>query len=362
MFRRAQRWDKAYAAITSDVRDGFEAQLTAAEAIKDAAVAAFSSPLPSNVTLDTVAFEGSNRTTGDASVLYLPPTCRAGAALDEDQCSEPSSVAVATQVLHTEAMEGAFVGNRAALEAVGMPKVSQFFVMENGVTRSYPSLISNILTDMGADGESWYMPHWESWSLAAATGPRDVVILIDTSGSMKGEKLKFAKIAANRVIASLTQADRVGVVGFADKAIGLGGGGGGTGSCNPNELNRATEAAKQHMLAGVSGLTAELRADINNAVATGLGYFYSNDSWVDNNRMKLVYIFSDGADGVYGNFGMGFDHSCRDSQLGTAPHAPWVVLLLACMPVLIGDWCLQSGGVLDSRPYQGTTPTRCWRR
>jgi hypothetical protein len=296
------RSDAVFADVTADVRAGFFAHMAAAAAIKDAAVAAFSSTLPGDATLDRVAFEGSNRTTGpttptdDASVLYLPLTCRAGLAAE--QCTEPSSEAVANQALYTEAMEGAFVRNQAALVQVGVPKVaspSQFFVMANGVTRSYPSLASNILADMG---EAGYMPHWESWSIAAATGPRDVVILIDTSGSMKGEKLKFAKIAAKRVILSLTQADRVGVVAFAGEATGIGGGDG-AGSCNPDTLNRATKTAKQHMLDGVSGLAAEMRADINNAVEKGLGYFYSNSSWVDNNRMKLIYIFSDGADGEH---------------------------------------------------------------
>ena len=189
-------------------------------------------------------------------MLYLPLTCRAGLA--DEQCTEPSSKAVTKQALHTEAMDGAFVRNQDALVAAGVPEVAvgaQFFVMANGVMRSYPSLASNILTDMGQAG---YMPHWQSWTIAAATGPRDVVILIDTSGSMKGEKLKFAKIAANRVIASLTQADRIGVVAFAGKAVGIGGDDG-AGSCNPDELNRATKTAKRRMLDGVAGLVRQLR-------------------------------------------------------------------------------------------------------
>ena len=70
MVRRAQRWDAVFADVTAAVREGFNAHVAAVAHIKDAAVAAFSSTLPDNATLDTVAFEGSNRT--NDAVRHFP--------------------------------------------------------------------------------------------------------------------------------------------------------------------------------------------------------------------------------------------------------------------------------------------------
>ena len=52
------------------------------------------------------------------------------------------------------------------------------------------------------------------WYASAASGPKDVVVVIDTSGSMKGERIKLATQAAQAVAHTLTWADRISLITF----------------------------------------------------------------------------------------------------------------------------------------------------
>ena len=49
---------------------------------------------------------------------------------------------------------------------------------------------------------------------AAASGPKDVVLVIDTSGSMAGDNIAMAKVAAKMVIDTLTAVDYVTIVKY----------------------------------------------------------------------------------------------------------------------------------------------------
>ena len=53
---------------------------------------------------------------------------------------------------------------------------------------------------------------------AAASGPKDVVLVIDTSGSMAGDLNNMAKVAAKMVIDTLTAVDYVTIVKYSSGA------------------------------------------------------------------------------------------------------------------------------------------------
>ena len=53
---------------------------------------------------------------------------------------------------------------------------------------------------------------------AAASGPKDVVLVIDTSGSMAGDNIAMAKVAAKMVIDTLTAVDYVTIVKYSSGA------------------------------------------------------------------------------------------------------------------------------------------------
>jgi len=59
-----------------------------------------------------------------------------------------------------------------------------------------------------------YDARFRPWYASAVSGPKDVVAVIDTSGSMRGNRLDLARQATKAVINTLTWADRVSLVTF----------------------------------------------------------------------------------------------------------------------------------------------------
>lgn len=54
--------------------------------------------------------------------------------------------------------------------------------------------------------------------ISASSGPKNVILVLDTSGSMFKARLDYMKEAAKRVVETLTFSDRVAVVQFATRA------------------------------------------------------------------------------------------------------------------------------------------------
>ena len=60
----------------------------------------------------------------------------------------------------------------------------------------------------GTSGNSVYDPRFRSWYVAAASGPKDVVIVIDVSGSMGiNGRMGIAQAAAKKVLDTFTESD-----------------------------------------------------------------------------------------------------------------------------------------------------------
>lgn len=85
----------------------------------------------------------------------------------------------------------------------------QYFGSETGIHRTFP-------------GKQWprnfmgfpkdYDPRFRPWYIAATSGPKDVVIVIDCSSSMAGKKGRLAKSIARAIISTLTQKDFVTLI------------------------------------------------------------------------------------------------------------------------------------------------------
>ena len=76
----------------------------------------------------------------------------------------------------------------------------------NGVFRIYPSLTQK------CDGS--YDPRFRPWYVAATTGKKNVIILLENSVTMNSSRLAKAKKAAESVIDTLGNGDAFGVVVF----------------------------------------------------------------------------------------------------------------------------------------------------
>ena len=79
----------------------------------------------------------------------------------------------------------------------------QYFASEDGMLANYPAFQDE------ADCSS-YDPRFRPFYVETATPePKDVVLVIDTSGSMGGNKILLAKEAAKTVLSTMNPRDRV---------------------------------------------------------------------------------------------------------------------------------------------------------
>ncbi|ELU06451.1 hypothetical protein CAPTEDRAFT_215114 [Capitella teleta] len=85
----------------------------------------------------------------------------------------------------------------------------QYFGSTVGLARLYPGREWN--TNF-AGFYNDYDPRTRPWYIAATSGPKDVVIILDCSMSMKGEKFSISQAVAKTVIDTLTKQDYVNVI------------------------------------------------------------------------------------------------------------------------------------------------------
>uniref|UniRef100_A0A8C1TP07 Calcium channel, voltage-dependent, alpha 2/delta subunit 4b n=1 Tax=Cyprinus carpio TaxID=7962 RepID=A0A8C1TP07_CYPCA len=88
----------------------------------------------------------------------------------------------------------------------------QYFGSSAGFFRLYPGIKwtpdSNRVVSFDCRNRNWY--------IQAATSPKDIVILVDVSGSMKGLKMTIAKHTINTILDTLGENDFVNVIAYTD--------------------------------------------------------------------------------------------------------------------------------------------------
>jgi len=94
--------------------------------------------------------------------------------------------------------------------AAGIEDPSFFFGSQDGIFRIFPGRHSKVC---GA-----YDHRVRPWYNAASSGPKNIVMVLDTSGSMEGKLLDLLKFAARRVINTLSIGDKVSIVQFSTDA------------------------------------------------------------------------------------------------------------------------------------------------
>ncbi|KAI8121436.1 Voltage-dependent calcium channel subunit alpha-2/delta-3 [Lucilia cuprina] len=87
----------------------------------------------------------------------------------------------------------------------------QFFGSSTGFMRQFPA------SKWKADPVDLYDCRLRSWFMEAATSPKDVIILLDGSGSMTGQRLDIAKHVVNTILDTLGTNDFVNIFTFSDK-------------------------------------------------------------------------------------------------------------------------------------------------
>ncbi|XP_060654964.1 LOW QUALITY PROTEIN: voltage-dependent calcium channel subunit alpha-2/delta-3 [Drosophila nasuta] len=92
----------------------------------------------------------------------------------------------------------------------------QFFGSSTGFMRQFPA--SKWKKDVPVD---LYDCRFRSWYMEAATSPKDIIILLDKSGSMLGQRLDIAKHVVNTILDTLGTNDFVNILTFDNKVTPL---------------------------------------------------------------------------------------------------------------------------------------------
>jgi von Willebrand factor type A domain len=134
----------------------------------------------------------------------------------------------------------------------GADLVAMYMGFQSGVHKSWPGQNWKMSPDSaGCQQPSQcpsFDPRFRNWYVAAATGPKNVVLVLDTSGSMERKnRLKNLKDAANAVIKTLSFADFVGVVSYNSGA---------TVALDATSLQRADAAFRDRLVTSIDALLA----------------------------------------------------------------------------------------------------------
>jgi len=152
-------------------------------------------------------------------------------------------------------------------------KLEYPFVAENGVDPTQPTNILDVPTAPVIAGIQ------QSWSLVKKQA--DVMLLVDTSGSMSEEdKIGQAKQAAEAFLNAMESANRVGLTTFSDTIY-------------PRIPLGQFESVRTDLVSSIQGLRADGGTALFDALEQVVGQLNDED---DSDRIRAVVLLSDGGD------------------------------------------------------------------
>jgi len=92
----------------------------------------------------------------------------------------------------------------------GLETPPMYFGAHNGAYRIYPAYR---LDECGS-----YDPTQRPWYIASSSGNKNILLVLDVSGSMRGNKLDTMKKATERIVQTLNVGDRIAIIPFSDDA------------------------------------------------------------------------------------------------------------------------------------------------
>nr|XP_043892369.1 voltage-dependent calcium channel subunit alpha-2/delta-4-like isoform X1 [Solea senegalensis]XP_043892370.1 voltage-dependent calcium channel subunit alpha-2/delta-4-like isoform X1 [Solea senegalensis]XP_043892371.1 voltage-dependent calcium channel subunit alpha-2/delta-4-like isoform X1 [Solea senegalensis] len=111
-------------------------------------------------------------------------------------------------IYNSEALNDVFIGNFQKDPTLTW----QYFGSSSGFFRIYPG----IKWTPDSNGVAAFDCRNRNWYIQAATSPKDIVIMVDISGSMKGLKMTIAKHTINTILDTLGENDFVNVIAYTD--------------------------------------------------------------------------------------------------------------------------------------------------
>ncbi|XP_021912833.1 voltage-dependent calcium channel subunit alpha-2/delta-3 isoform X6 [Zootermopsis nevadensis] len=138
------------------------------------------------------------------SSVLLPPEVR-----DSGDCLHPE---VLNAIKWSEHLDPLFINNYEMDPSLSW----QYFGSSTGFLRRYPAIKWPPDDSSARSGQELYDFRTSSWYIDSATSPKDVVILLDSSGSMTGQRREIAKSVVNAILDTLGNNDFLNVFRFSD--------------------------------------------------------------------------------------------------------------------------------------------------
>ncbi|XP_044307179.1 voltage-dependent calcium channel subunit alpha-2/delta-2 isoform X2 [Varanus komodoensis] len=187
------------------------------------------------------------------------------------------STVILNELNWTEALEDVFVENRKEDPSL----LWQVFGSATGVTRFYPA------TPWRAPNKiDLYDVRRRPWYIQGASSPKDMVIIVDVSGSVSGLTLKLMKTSVYDMLDTLSDDDYVNVASFNQKAQPV--------SCFKH-LVQANIRNKKVFKEDVEGMEAQGTTDYK----AGFEYAFEqlqNSNITRANCNKMIMMFTDGGE------------------------------------------------------------------
>jgi hypothetical protein len=133
----------------------------------------------------------------------------------------------------------------------------QYFASSKGLSRFYPGLKWKLEDEIKRPID--YDARFESWYASSINYPKEIIIMVDSSGSMKGYRKVLAILTIRTIIDSLSDQDFFNVIHFESTPSYLHG-------CFERTLVRATDFNKQQFKVLLQSMKASNVADFNKAI------------------------------------------------------------------------------------------------
>ncbi|XP_078384872.1 VWFA and cache domain-containing protein 1-like [Oculina patagonica] len=165
----------------------------------------------------------------------------------------------------------------------------QYFASEDGTYTNFPAF-----EDM-ADCRS-YDPRFRPFYVETATPePKDVVLVIDKSGSMSLKRMPVAKEAAKTLLSTMNPRDRIGLVKFSSFAeTPTGHNNDFRRNCHSEQLAEATPINIKYLKNYVDEITAEGTTYYSRAFTRAFDLLKASSAGEDPSRKKVIIFLTDG--------------------------------------------------------------------
>ncbi|HEY0808024.1 MAG TPA: VIT domain-containing protein [Pseudonocardiaceae bacterium] len=231
-------------------------------------------PVGDGTAFDTDAVPDASRISPPVLLPHFPNPVRLSAQVDIDPAGLPLDRISSS--LHVTAIDRAGNGTCQVRLAPG-DRVNRDFVLRLGFgADSVVSSLAVVPDESGATFACTVLPP----SMAVPELPRDVVLVLDRSGSMDGWKMVAARRAAARIVDTLTSADRFAVLTFDNYAE--------TPPTLPPGLVAASDRNRFRAIEHLAGLTARGGTELLTPLSQAVRLF------TDDGRDRVIVLVTDG--------------------------------------------------------------------